>query len=266
MDQAQPRHPPFFATPRKGRQILAGFSYMQRMRKDAQTRIWLPDELTSQNVEWAAVREFDLLQEGDNLMIDDLDIFDMPRTLRSLRSMQGGGYRMAMITLGRYTDDTECDDLEILDKRLQDEITQMIHFLYLDELSKAATALKYAALRKPQWSCADALPHIAQSLAEKKLFYPQKFSREEEMFFDLLECLPAHHINHDSAVGLTLPDASKEKNWVYIADSEKRAGAFFNAIGDVLGENIQHHMRNGGTHIRPDARCWQRQSALALAA
>lgn len=265
LDNRQPYHPPFFSAPRKGRQIIAGFSYLQRMRKGATTRTWLPEPFLDKTVEWAAVREFDLLQEGDNLMIDDLDIMDMPRTLRAMKSMQGGGYRVAMITLGRYTEENDCDDLEILDKKLQDEITQMIHFWYLNELSNAAKTLKQYDLHRPEWSCADALPHIAQSLAEKKLFKPRNYSAEEEVFFDLLERLPAKHIEHDAAVGLALPDASKNKNWTYIAAGENRPMAFFNAIGDVMGEKIQHQMRSGGTHIRPDARHWQHRSALELA-
>ncbi|MGE0108776.1 MAG: hypothetical protein AB7S81_03285 [Bdellovibrionales bacterium] len=261
-----PQKPRFFAAPHKGRQILAGFSYLQRMRKSANTRVWVPQTINNQAVEWAAIREFDLLQEGDNLVIDDLNIFDMPRTLRALRSMQGGGYRVVMMTLGRYSDATAHDDLEILDKKLQDEITKMIHFLYLDELSKATSLFKHAGLEKPEWSCAEALPHVAQSLAEKKLFYPHKLAAEEELFLDLLEHLPSSHIVHDAAIGLTLPEAEKNKNWTYIAKGECQAMAFFNALGNVLDETITHHMRSSATHIRPEARHWQQRSAIALAA
>jgi len=255
---------PFFAAPAKGRQIVAGFSYLQRIRKGATTRAWFPDPFLDRTIEWAAVREFDLLQEADNLMIDDLDIMDMNRTARALNSMRGGGYRVTMISLGYYTKDNTCDDLKILDKKLQEEITRMIHFLYLGEPSQKASAQKASTLKEGLWSCADALPHIAMTLGAQRLYKPEETTREEQVFFKILERIPAQHIIHDVAIGLALPDKTKEKNWVYIADAEKRANAFFSALGQTMGTMINHHMRGYGDRLTPKASSWQRRAAHAL--
>ncbi len=265
MSLATPRNlPSFFAAPPQGRQIIAGFSYLQRIRKGASTRVWFPDPFLDRSIEWAAVREFELLQEADNLMIDDLDIMDMNRTARALSSMRGGGYRVAMISLGCYTENSACDDLKILDEKLQEEITRMIQFLYLGEASQKASAAQKECLDQENWSCADALPHITMTLGAHALYKRGKETTEEKVFFDILERLPARHIVHNMAIGLALPDKTKEKNWVYVADGEKRAGAFFSALDKTIGTMINHHMRGYGDRLTPKASAWQRQAAHAL--
>jgi hypothetical protein len=254
----------FFSAPQCGREILAGFSYLQRIRKGATTRAWLPPSLVGQHFEWAAVREFELLQEADNLALDELEVSDLKRSFQALYKMRAGGYRVVMVTMGRYTENNARDELEILDHKLQEEITRMIHFLYLGERSHIESALCTKALGEKGWSCLDALPHIKQNLAARCVFRPEKRKMEEDVFFHLLEKLPARHIVHEKAVGLALPDATKDKNWVYIAKGEHRVQAFFNALGDTMGEMIHHHMRGYGDRLTPDAALWQRRAAQLL--
>lgn len=257
--------PPCAPERARGREIVAVFSYMQRIAKGGQTRVWIPDDLADQRIEWAAVREFELLQEAGNLSIEELEVTELRRSMLSYQKMRAGGYRIALVTLGRYTDNVETDDLMILDQKLQEEITRMIHFLYLGQESEERTSALRCMLDDGLWSCADALPHIAQTLSARALFKPAKLSAEEAVFFDLLQKLPARHIVHDVAVGLALPDATKDKIWVYLAKGEHRPAAFFAAIGACVGEVIHQQLRGYGDRLKPSEKRWS-QLAAKLAA
>lgn len=256
----------FFKAEPQGREIIAGFSFLQRIGKGGQTRAWIPEPFCKDQIEWAAVREFELLQEAGNLAIDDLDVTDLRRSMMAYQRMRAGGYRVTVVTLGRYTEAGDVDDLQILDEKLQEEITRLIHFLYLGDESAARTTSNRCALDTGLWSCAEALPHIAQTLGARALFKPAKQTREDRLFFDLLEKLPARHIVHDVAVGLSLPDASKEKNWIYLAKGEHRPAAFFAAIGACIGDRIGYQLRGYGDRLTPENKAWQRQAARALVA
>lgn len=242
--------PRFFSAPPTGRRITACFSYMQRIGKGARTRLWLPDDFPAENVEWAAARQFDLLQEAGNLSIDDLEVGEIKRSFQAWGKMRAGGYSVAVLTLGHYA--PGADDLDRLDQKIQDEITRMIHFLYLADASESLNKARKTAFGEDRWNLKKSMPHVAMALNERGLFKPKTQRLAEETFFAILEKLPRNRILHDTAVGLALPDASKEKNWIYIAKGEHRAAAFFAALGETLGEAIHaQHMRGYGDRITP---------------
>ena len=82
------------------------------------------------------MRQFELLQEAGNYKIYDLDPTRLMRTLNDLtKSMRGGGYRLTVATIGSYVAPEDNDELEILDKRLQERISSFINMLYLEEQS-----------------------------------------------------------------------------------------------------------------------------------
>ena len=55
--------------------------------------------------QWAAVRQFELLQESGNLNVIDLDPTQLLRTIRDVaRFMHGGGYRVTVVTIGGYAE------------------------------------------------------------------------------------------------------------------------------------------------------------------
>ncbi len=236
-------HPRFFCAPPAPRRIVAGFSYLQRIGKGAQTRVWFPPSLQEDAIEWAAVRQFELFQEADNLVIDALEVSEIKRSFQAWAKMRSGGYRVTILTLGAYAPRAAEDDLYILDLKMQEEITRLIHFLYLSEQSGAASSFQEAALEKNDWQMESALPHVAEALAVRSLFKPEKQRLAEKTFFEILKRLPQDRILHEIAFGLSLPDASKEKNWVYVAGEEHRAASFFGSLGEVMGERIHAHMR-----------------------
>src|SRR5580658_7880864 len=101
--------PLFVSPPAAGRRITAGFSYLQRIGKSASLDVWFPevlrrelDALVAQGAklgpenfpaEWAAVRQFELLQEAGNYKIYDMEASYITRTLSDLaRNMRAGGY------------------------------------------------------------------------------------------------------------------------------------------------------------------------------
>jgi len=236
--------PRFFRTPQTGRRIVAGFSYIQRIAKNAQTHVWYAPDLIENTVSWAAVRQFEILQEADNLAIDELDVANMPASYRHLMKMRAGGYRLTMITLGHYAPRAAQDDLDVLDRKIQEEITRLIHFLYLAETSEAMNNDLQKKLTSKGWNLEEALPHIAH------------IKRREEVFFDILAHLDQSHILHETAIGLQLPEATKEKNWPYCAAMENRFLAFQQAITNIF-QNLDKtrapmtHMRGYGDHMRP---------------
>lgn len=308
---------PLFSAPAPaGRRIVCGFSYLQRIGKGASTDIWFPSSLCDEvaerlragddsglnafQVEWAAVRQFELLQEAGNLAIEDLEFMDFKRAFHNLMKMRAGGYRVTVITLGRYDENPEDDDLRILDARLQEEITRIIHMLYLEEQSARLSEERAKALGMGVWRYAEALPHVAMTLGSQGLFMPRKkkgdsgdakgftrrLSRQKlsENFFRLLELLPQRHIVHDVAVGLTLPDATKERNWTYLAQGEHQFATYMRMFTDVFrpfdgvslgklheradaGNEVMatmRHMRSYGDRLRPEPEGKNRAAALFL--
>jgi len=238
------------------------------------TDVWFPQrtfDLTSDRIAWAAVRQFDILQEADNYYIYDMNVADLKYSLENITKMRAGGYRITVITLGEYTAHNDPDDLFVLDMKLQEEITRMIHFLYLNELSDKANALNDADLRASRWCVENNLEHIALTHATKLLYKPEQETLAERTFFRILEKLPSRHIIHESGVGLQLPEATKEKNQVYVAKGENQLWRFQQAITTVF-ENLDKtratmtHMRGYGDHMRQGFSEWQRQSLASLAA
>jgi len=263
----------FFSAPQTGRRIIAGFSHLQRIGKGATTDVWFPEPLTSpekDRVEWAAVREFSILQEADNYYIYDMNVSDLDYSLYNITKMRAGGYRITLVTLGQYTQRGDVDDLMILDQKLQDEITRMIHFLYLSELSEKQSQMNAEMLDAGSWCIENNLEHIATTMAAKRLYKPEKETLAERTFFSILGSLPHHHVIHDNAVGLQLPESTKEKNQVYVAKGENQLWQFQQAITTVFqnldkDRAVMTHMRGYGDHMIQGHSERQRESLRALA-
>ncbi|MDX9690104.1 MAG: hypothetical protein EOM37_01740 [Proteobacteria bacterium] len=228
---------PLFPPAQSGHVIEIGYSYLQRIGKNPQSKIWVPDNKPPSfplAVEWAAVRQFEILQEADNLAIDDLDVMDLKRTFSALRRMHAGGYSLTVITLGRYTDQREKDDLALLDLKLQKEIAQLIHFLYLRELSEKATRSLVETVRHFGWNLPQALPHIAKAILAKRMFKPECETQTEKLFFSLLDKIPQGHVTHETSVGLVLPEATKEENQPYIVAGENSFLTFHQTLASLF--------------------------------
>ena len=286
------KSPRFFASPAvAGRKIVCGLSYLQRIGKTGKVDVWFPSTLQQQvasrisagdetvldefQVEWAAVREFELLRDAGNLAIYDLKVENLNRSFEEVQKMRAGGYRVTVITLGRYIEPGTYDELRLLDKRLQDEITRLIHMLYMEEESARATSTYTAALHQECWNSTDTLPHILQALGEMRLFKPHKQSADTKMaetFLKVLELLPQKHMAHDMAVGLALPEATAHRGWTYLAAGEYQFSTFQTALSTVFGQfdcvnmdalqgrttslssqimPAMHHMRGHGDRLRP---------------
>ena len=244
----------------KGRRITAGFSYIQRIGKSAALDVWYPaalrqrlDALLAQGLtpgpaefpaEWAALRQFELLQEGGNVKIYDLDATHLTRSLLHLaRDMRAGGYRVTVASIGSYSDDTEADDLHILDRRLQDRLSRLLHMLYLEDESARRNVALHRALALDGWDYRTALPHIGATLGARDLFSPtgkqpasakDRKHRLARQFFSALSLLPSQHIVHDTAIGLQLPEAINENEWIYVSPGDETLAAFNRLLGDVF--------------------------------
>ena len=268
-----------------GRRITAGFTYLQRISKAASFDVWFPETLKRQlsarkasgksigaeqfPAEWAAVRQFELLHESGNHKIYDLDPTYLTRTTLDLaRSMRAGGYRITVATLGCYQETSTGDELEILDRELQERIAQMIQMLYLEQNSDQANAENDAHLAAQKWDYRQDLPHVGMVLGAGELF--KRFSEVEDLddededydyrkrrkkgggtggsarvqaarkhkqareFFKILGLLPQNHIVHDTAIGLQLPELNGRNQWNYIASPDETLGAFNRVLNDLF--------------------------------
>ena len=288
----------FFISPAPaGRRIVCGFSFLQRIGKPAMTDVWFPSSLQKSvaervlagdesvlddfRVEWAAVRQFELLQEADNLYIQDLEVTNFNKAYYYLVKMRAGGYRVTVITLGNYVEPSAYDELRILDLRLQDEITRLIHMIYLEEQSVGVTSAHARELKAETWNHADALPHIAMMMGAMNLFVrPQEREAEDddgassekkkkgggggggvshmfrqkkltERFLQIVDLLPQQHLSHDVAVGLALPEIVSRRNWVYIPLPEQQYARFQQAMSSVFQKF--DHISLSALHEREDA-------------
>ncbi|MFY9288651.1 MAG: hypothetical protein WAO98_09145 [Alphaproteobacteria bacterium] len=295
-----------------GRKITAGFSFLQRMGKQATTDIWFPEQLQDDlneklargitlgpdnfPAEWAAVRQFELLQDAGNYKIYDMEVGHLRRTLYDCaRNMKGGGYRVTVATIGSYVSETEKDDLEILDKRLQKRIAQMINMLYLEEQSASIDQANDALLAADNWDFQNALPHISVTLGSRDLFRPIKAGARlnaadrnhklSQQFFEILKLLPQKHILHDTAVGLQLPEMINEQEWIYVTQAEHSMRSFNTLLTDLFSpfdgismsaldgredakpeiKRTTQHMRSYGDRLTPESDQFYRDlAALTL--
>lgn len=179
----------FQSPPPAGRRITAGFSWMQQIRKAAAIDVWFPQTLKDEldqivrsghtlrdqdfPAQWAAVRQFELLQDAGNYKIYNMQADYLARSLYELtRSMRGGGYRVTVVLIGSYDPEATKDELEILDKRLQDRLSHIIHMLYLEEQSTEINRGNDAELATGNWDFNTALPHVGMTLGARDLFRP----------------------------------------------------------------------------------------------
>ena len=303
-NQLQPFTRQFFESPPSaGRKITAGFTYLQRIGKAASFDVWFPDLLKraiearmAQGLsigpeqfpaEWAAVRQFELLQESGNHKIYDLDPQMLQRSMLDLsKSMRAGGYRVTVATLGTYHDDHAGDELEILDRDLQERISQMIQMLYLDKQSEDANAEIDARLAADKWDYRRDLPHVGIVLGAEELFQSLTTHkhRHARQFFNIINKLPQNHILHDTAIGLQLPELNGRNQWNYVAHPEETLGAFNRVLGDLFskfdGVNMGRlqgnekavceikastlHLRGYGDHMNENTAGIYRSMSLAL--
>jgi hypothetical protein len=294
---------------RAGRKITAGFTYLQRIAKAGTYNVWFPDELRDRldariatgdvigpaqfPAQWAAVRQFELLQESGNHKVYDLDPSNIQRaTLDLSRSMRAGGVRVTVATVGCYDETSMGDELEILDTNLQERIARMIHMLYLDHESAAESAINHLQLAQGIWDYRHDLPHVGMVLGAGDLFRRKKSKGEGDkqamrarQFFDIVNQLPQNHIAHDTAIGLQLPELNGENQWNYVASPDETLAAFNRVLGDIFdkfnGISLSHlhgredatseiksstlHMRSYGHPLRGEDLNFYRNASLSLA-
>jgi hypothetical protein len=216
----------FFQSPAaSGRQIICSFCYIQRIGKRGIIDVWFPSDLHKKiverlaandatvlkelGVEWAAIREFSLIKESE--FEEDFDAERIKKALRDTIKWRGqDGYRVTVVMLGHYTKHGAYDELKIHDERIQEEITKLIHILYLDKESEQASQLTNTAIQADDWKCAEALPHIVMTLGSMGMTgrgaaQSKKCAGVVTKLLELIALLPKEHIVHDVAVGLALP-------------------------------------------------------------
>ena len=198
------------------------------------------------HAEWAAIRQFELLQESGNYKIFDMQSENIARTLRDLTGhMRGGGYRIIVATMGRYLKPENKDDLQILDERLQARIARLIHMMFLEEQSEFINHTMDVALIEERWDVYHVLPHLGVYLGARDLFSSHANIQQDlketdrkhilsRIFLDIVNQLPTNHIVHDIAVGLQLPELINENEWIYLPEGVDKLYVFNNLMLDLF--------------------------------
>jgi hypothetical protein len=158
--------------------------------------------------------------------------------------------------------------------------------LYLEEQSEEANASHFRMIAEGTWDYQRALPHVDATLRARDLFSPQKSTGEKrhhlaQHFFDILNMLPQNHIVHDTAIGLQLPEAISEQEWIYLAPDDMTFRSFNSLLGDLftpfdkislsglhgragatseIKATVQH-LRGYGDHLKPDFDRFYREAA-----
>jgi hypothetical protein len=208
-----------------------------------------------------AVRQFELLHESGNHKIYDLSpsIDVLQRSMLDLsRSMRAGGYRIVVVTIGTYENETAKDELAIMDKALQEEISHMIHMLYMQEESEQESLKNKKRIESKKWEWKSDLPHVALVLGAEEMMnwnFMNDMKRANnklgQQFFEIISKLPHNHIVHDTAIGLQLPDLNGENQWNYIADPEETLLSFNLALNNLFDKF--NHISLSSLHERADA-------------
>jgi hypothetical protein len=243
---------------RAGRVISMSFASLQRIGKGATIDVWFPKEqraaISASNIQriaplqWAAVRQVELLQEAPNIAVEDMDVTRLYRSLFYLEKMSARGYRLVIAVAGHYVDCDKTDELVLFDTTLQDRLQQIVNMLWLDEISRALSTKMTDLMTQQQWNFQQLLPHVGMTLGAMDLFdrpkayaaggAPLKLKAQlAKLFIDnMAQLATARAIDHDVTVGLKLPELQGNHHWVYVPDGEATIHAFNSMLTDVFSK------------------------------
>lgn len=266
----------FFISPdAAGRRIVCGFSYIQRIRYSGAIDVWFPEVqkkniasrvmagdasvLDDFHIEWAAARQFELLQEAKNNDSKSVDITRYEKACKDINTRsRGGGYRVTIIIMGNYAAPSAHDELRIIDVRIQEEISRQVRMMFLEDESKKITGEHAKLIKTGNWQFADALPHVAMMTGVMNLFdRPQDNIADEEepkkkkkkgggsqrslqqkhlanRFLEILNELPQKNIMHDVAIGLALPTAVMRNDQIEIHKHDQTITEFQKMLSSVF--------------------------------
>jgi hypothetical protein len=244
--------------PGAGRRITAGLTVLNRAGKGAFSRVWLPQDILRDveklaqhdfQAEWVAVREIDIARQYGNVMIYDMDVTNLMKTLRDHSRMTDDGYRMVVVTMGTYEPGaTHGDELQIFDQELRDRVQQIVSILWDVERGQVMSDALTRQLWFNGWSDKRLFPDIGLNLAGLDLFYRSKSWRTPHpakklnyeltrKFLDLVGGLQREHFHSDQAMfGIELPEFSDRHQWIYLAPEDEKIWTLNSCISDVFGK------------------------------
>ena len=265
-----------FASPApSGRQIVCSFSYIQRIGRRAAIDVWFPSELhrtiahrlqagdktilTELGVEWAAIREFALVKESD--YEEDFNPERLLKAVRDKTKWRGqDGYRITVVMLGNYGHAGNHDELQIHDERLQKEMTNLIHMLYMEKESHTASDECNRAIRLDDWKCGKILPHVTLHLGTMDTTgrgapSSRQCATTVDKILNLVDTLPKSHIVHDVAIGLVLPDLESKNHNNRLLESWEKFSAFaqlMDTFFDAMGHTSMSALHGMGDAPQSD--------------
>lgn len=250
---------------KEGRVIVAGFSSLQRVTKGACIETWFPrqkkEEVLAGRIEplpqlqWAAVRQIELLQEAPNISVWDMDVERIQRSMFYMQKMNSKGYRLVVAIAGTYADSKKTDELAVFDKVLQERLQQIVNMLWLEEVSAMMREKMTDMIVQRNWDFREILPHVGMTLGAMDLFdrgqavagvggkvkpapSPGKLKAQLARLFLEAIAKPAREgaVDHDVVVGLKLPQLAGNHHWVYIPPGGMEVHGFQRALTDAFSK------------------------------
>lgn len=253
-----------------GRTITHGMSYLQRISRGGQMLLWQPPGLQTRplrfdQLDWAAVRQVEILQESSAQAIESMEIEEGLRSIREHAMMRGGGLRMVVITAGTTNHPRADNDQQTFDRTLRERLRSMDRMHWLDDFSRQAALL----VNQAGQNLPERLPHIYTTLNAANVFNRTHTlpCTDATRFLTAIDSLPQRQgFEHDIMIGLKEPRADAHARREFNRLPERLYMGFVNALISSFSHfglmPTAIHMRSYGDHLKGH---WSKSAAPSTA-
>ena len=249
------------------RVMTCGFSMLQHIGAGARVNMWLPKagtEISHPPLEWVAIRQVEVLQEGCHIELFDMEMEHFKRSLVYFNSARARGRRLAIILGGHYSRKTSSipnDHLVNFDNRFHDRLQSMVNLLWMQHMQEVTSRTKCRI--NEEWDVTSLLPHVGTTLNAMQLFRPKALMNSQQGhhhalargFMDEIQRMPRQSVReHSVTVGLMLPKHQDDNDIDWGPSPEFSRAPFMNALFSVfgafgMGTPTTHHPRSYGDHM-----------------
>jgi len=250
--------------------ITCGLSLNQNVGMGAQINMWFPRQAIEpaqlsaiDSLQWLAIRQIEILREGNHYELFELDMDNFKRSLRWFNASRAHGQRFIVIIGGSYRSiRNNQDHLVRFDHRFRNRLRSLVNMIWLDEMNAVTRRHSGMADKTGDWDIATLLPQIGALFGAHKIFQRDVLQTIQSPHYDLamrflaatrrLPCAAAKE--HSVFVGLKIPQhqADNDVDWAPSSEGSRLNFAYalqsvFNTFG--MDTPTAHHPRAHGDHM-----------------
>lgn len=249
------------------RVMTCGFSMLQHIGAGARVNMWYPRKKESRapllaRLEWLAIRQVEVLQEGSHIELFDMEMENFKRSLKFFNVARARSQRLVVVIGGTYKNPrANQDHLARFDHRFRARLQSMINMLWLDDMN--AVSGRVSGKAEDDWDITRLLPHVGATLGAKAIFNPVSIQRSEQAehfaqaasFFDEIKQMPRQAAReHSIFVGLKIPKHQDDNDIDWGPAPEFQRLPFIQALQAVfqsfdMATPTTHHPRGHGDHM-----------------